>query len=73
MSEKEKIPLGHLGGRGKHVGTDFVITRGPNSEIPSPGNDLLITMIAKTWKKQRGMKRGITATFIQDVDMLVCD
>ena len=75
MSRREKTPLGHLGGRGKRVGTDFTISRGPNGEIPSPGNDMRITMIAKTWKKQRGMKRDITATFVYvpDTNTLVCD
>ena len=73
MSDKEQTQLG-----GKHRGTDFVITPGADSVIPEPGNELHITMIAKTWKKQRGMKRGITATFVPVVftpptDFLVCD
>ena len=38
-AEVSEVEQTHLGG--KHKGTNFVITPGPDSEIPSPGYDLL--------------------------------
>merc|ERR1719419_1264750 len=48
---------------GEQKGTTYALTPGPTSSRLEAGSELQITLIGRTWKRQRGFKRSVTATF----------